>query len=1041
MTSLDKLAKMDGWDVGEDDAGESAAPATTERQPGLGDDAGSKPKARISGDDNDQPPRGLDRDAQKTTPLDHSSLKHEPRQAADFYVDDSSTTTRRATAGLGFSYQERIQTVVADGGAISGIDGTALDKPAGTHPATERTSLARPGSATHKIWGAPLRHPLDTLRKKGCGSESGGRNGVVVAGGTSTADEIAKLRAALKRTQEEAARERGHREVCEEQARVAYASLEAETKRAVELDNRVRVAELTMSMGTSIKNNGARGGRPGRGGALDDDGGGGTGSGGVSSKINTWERRARSLSPVRKGATTADNAEMIETQAQMAVLAEATNEAREEAQSALDTVEGFAELNRKLVAELRAAISARDDLFKDLSIERGLREQLEEDVTELLESGFIAEMTQKQGELEARCAREQEEAARVAAMHARMEEEYRLALGSADQERARLEETIVSLEGKLEEERHAQAVRAKEAAERAAMGSEEVLSVRAGLHSRSKRRGQDRVNLRQSSRNLVTPGGRGGCSTANNNWLVATQGPRNVQSRAPPQHQKSTSHGGGVERRSKGDNQPHQRSVSAVFETVAGSRVGGGGASSIGVAGTPGGDGSAGHAVHAAAVESVEVFLGDFVPKVAQPPAVSTLLSAGAEEKGAAGAGGSTGVGGAVANKLSKWAAIGRGGKISARAAAVCVEEATKAAEAAANNRLRSLTNASARALSVSWFSLLARAATGAAAHGDRGHGGPGNEHAGSGAGRAAAPVDSTVPVIAVRRLVQSCGILQGTAGGPTLAHADMELQRNAVGKGGRSIGHREFFKVILALAQYRFSGEPKDEALEKLSRMLRPTQAGPGVPHFPNRQTHVATLAAKPGPGSAEATPDAKTNSASPGGNGTEEDLAGAERVLERDRRALEAIFSNYSDGSQLLFAALASFCKDFELTPGLISRDDAHRIYVQLAYPNETLLTPKLLAAREGPHGRREAAAARNGADRAVPAAGSGLTLGQWMTWLGLAAVGCTWFDKQRGLYNTPTKKVLGLLQWMEGSVGKRRIGSKRGAAIVPAFNLLPV
>lgn len=59
----------------------------------------------------------------------------------------------------------------------------------------------------------------------------------------------------------------------------------------------------------------------------------------------------------------------------------------------------------------------------------------------------------------------------------------------------------------------------------------------------------------------------------------------------------------------------------------------------------------------------------------------------------------------------------------------------------------------------------------------------------------------------------------------------------------------------------------------------------------------------------------------------------------------------------------------QDFELTPGLISREDAHRIYVQLAYPTETLLTPKLLAAREGPQGRRAAAAARSGADGGEP------------------------------------------------------------------------
>lgn len=44
-------------------------------------------------------------------------------------------------------------------------------------------------------------------------------------------------------------------------------------------------------------------------------------------------------------------------------------------------------------------------------------------------------------------------------------------------------------------------------------------------------------------------------------------------------------------------------------------------------------------------------------------------------------------------------------------------------------------------------------------------------------------------------------------------------------------------------------------------------------------------------------------------------------------------------------------------------------------------------------------------------------------------------------QGLYDTPMKKVLGLLQWMEGSAGKKRISSTRGSAIVPAFNLLPL
>lgn len=53
----------------------------------------------------------------------------------------------------------------------------------------------------------------------------------------------------------------------------------------------------------------------------------------------------------------------------------------------------------------------------------------------------------------------------------------------------------------------------------------------------------------------------------------------------------------------------------------------------------------------------------------------------------------------------------------------------------------------------------------------------------------------------------------------------------------------------------------------------------------------------------------------------------------------------------------------------PGLISGDDAHRSYVQLAYPDETLLTPKLLAAREGRPGKRAAAGNGNGGDGGKP------------------------------------------------------------------------
>ncbi|CAM9530821.1 unnamed protein product, partial [Sphacelaria rigidula] len=47
---------------------------------------------------------------------------------------------------------------------------------------------------------------------------------------------------------------------------------------------------------------------------------------------------------------------------------------------------------------------------------------------------------------------------------------------------------------------------------------------------------------------------------------------------------------------------------------------------------------------------------------------------------------------------------------------------------------------------------------------------------------------------------------------------------------------------------------------------------------------------------------------------------------------------------------------------------------------------------------------------------------------------------FSFSQRLYNSPTKKMLGLLQWMEGSGGKTRISSRRGAGILPAFNLLP-
>lgn len=45
------------------------------------------------------------------------------------------------------------------------------------------------------------------------------------------------------------------------------------------------------------------------------------------------------------------------------------------------------------------------------------------------------------------------------AVHARMEEEYRLALNITEQDRGRLEETIDSLEAQLADERRANAIR------------------------------------------------------------------------------------------------------------------------------------------------------------------------------------------------------------------------------------------------------------------------------------------------------------------------------------------------------------------------------------------------------------------------------------------------------------------------------------------------------------------------------------------------------------------------------------------------------
>lgn len=89
----------------------------------------------------------------------------------------------------------------------------------------------------------------------------------------------------------------------------------------------------------------------------------------------------------------------------------------------------------------------------------------------------------------------------------------------------------------------------------------------------------------------------------------------------------------------------------------------------------------------------------------------------------------------------------------------------------------------------------------------------------------------------------------------------------------------------------------------------------------------------------------------------------------------------------------------KDFELTPGLVSREDAHRIYAQLAYPHETMLTPRAVASREGScRSNTSGTMAMGSGTGPMAAAGLGLNLRQWMAWLGLAAVGCPWFETQR-------------------------------------------
>lgn len=152
-----------------------------------------------------------------------SSPRNEPAQAGGSTVGTNrSSSTTPTPAGLEPTCQEPIQTVTNPGSRRT------------TYPIIKRTSPGQvdPAKPTpQQIWSSPNPHPLDTLRKRGFGSEYGSRSGGPTAGGSSTADEIAKLRLSLKKAQEETDRERERREVCEKQARAAYASMEAESKR------------------------------------------------------------------------------------------------------------------------------------------------------------------------------------------------------------------------------------------------------------------------------------------------------------------------------------------------------------------------------------------------------------------------------------------------------------------------------------------------------------------------------------------------------------------------------------------------------------------------------------------------------------------------------------------------------------------------------------------------------------------------------------------------------------------------------------------
>lgn len=202
--------------------GVGAAPAAAGQQLSRGDDVGSRPETRTSCHDRSL----VDMEEEKNLNKNFASPSSPPsgtREAGDCAVDagDVNSSTHIAIDSQGRSPRN---------------DDSVPDKLINSYPAIGRGSPVRMESAKERHQqprNTSKRHPLDTLRKKGVGGDiGGGRNGAAdTGGGMMTADEITKLRASLKRAQEETAREKVRREVCEEQARVAYVSLEAESKR------------------------------------------------------------------------------------------------------------------------------------------------------------------------------------------------------------------------------------------------------------------------------------------------------------------------------------------------------------------------------------------------------------------------------------------------------------------------------------------------------------------------------------------------------------------------------------------------------------------------------------------------------------------------------------------------------------------------------------------------------------------------------------------------------------------------------------------